>query len=183
MEDHVSRLRVGIVGCGAVAEWHANNGYSALSNTVDLAAVCDRREERAQAIAGPFGARMYANLDDMLRDGRIDAVDLCVPHHLHASLALKALEAGRHVLVEKPIATTVVDAERMVEAAAKRNLTLCISENYPFLEPFRRARELIQAGEIGRLVTLRSHRIGYLGGIWLRDGWRQNAVNFNTRTR
>jgi predicted dehydrogenase len=163
------------VGCGAVAEWHANNGYAALSDTVDLAAVCDRRAERAQAIAAPFGATMYANLDEMLRDGRLDAVDLCVPHHLHASLAVKALETGRHVLVEKPIATTVADAERMVEAAAKRNLTLCISENYPFLEPFRRARQLIQAGEIGRLVTLRSHRIGYLGGIWLRDGWRQNA--------
>jgi predicted dehydrogenase len=118
---------------------------------------------------------MYANFDEMLRDGRIDAVDLCVPHHLHANLALTALEAGRHVLVEKPIATSIADAERMVETAEKRNLTLCVSENYPFLEPFRRARDLIQAGEIGRLVSLRSHRIGYLGGIWLRDGWRQNA--------
>src|SRR5205085_1919265 len=84
-------------------------------------------------------------------------------------------EAGKHVLVEKPIATSVEDAERMVELAARKQLALCVSENYPFLEPFQRARQLIQDGEIGQLVTLRSHRIGYLSGIWLRDGWRQNA--------
>jgi predicted dehydrogenase len=111
----------------------------------------------------------------MLSDRRIDAVDLCVPHPLHATLAIKALESGRHVLVEKPIATTVADAERMVDTAERKGLTLCVSENYPFLEPFRRAQEMIQGGEIGRLVCLRSHRVGYLSGIWLRDGWRQNA--------
>jgi len=171
----VSRLRVALVGCGAVAEWHADNGYAALTDSVELAAVCDRRNDRAAAIAAPFGARVYKDFDDVLRDGRVEAVDLCVPHPIHASLALKALEAGKHVLVEKPIATNVADAERMVELADRRNLTLCISENYPFLEPFQRARQLIQDGEIGKLVTLRSHRIGFLSGIWLRDGWRQNA--------
>jgi predicted dehydrogenase len=63
----------------------------------------------------------------------------------------------------------------MVDLAVARGLTLCVSENYPFSEPFRRARAMIAAGEIGRVVALRSHRIGYLGGIWLRDGWRQDA--------
>ncbi len=171
----MSRLRVGIVGCGAVAELHANFGYAALSGSVDLVAVCDRRNDRASAIASPFGATTYNNFDEMLRDPRVDAVDLCVPHAAHADLAVKALEAGRHVLVEKPIATSVASAEKMVETAEKRGLTLCVSENYPFLDPFRRAQEMIQSGEIGRVVSLRSHRVGYLSGIWLRDGWRQNA--------
>jgi len=116
----VSRLRVALVGCGAVAEWHADNGYAALTDSVELAAVCDRRNDRAAAIAAPFGARVYANFDDVLRDGRVEAVDLCVPHPIHASLALKALEAGKHVLVEKPIATNVADAERMVAEAVER---------------------------------------------------------------
>jgi predicted dehydrogenase len=170
-----AHLNVGLVGCGAVAAWHADHGYAALRGRVDLVAVCDPREERARELAAPYQATVHSDLDAMLRDPRVEAVDLCVPHPLHARLALAALDAGRHVLVEKPIATRVPDAEQMVATAARRGLTLCVSENYPFLEPFRRARALIQAGEIGRLVTLRSHRIGYLGEIWLRDGWRQNA--------
>jgi predicted dehydrogenase len=174
-EDGVPRFRVGIVGCGAVAEWHASNGYAALLDTVELAAACDRRSDRAERIATPFGAKVYTDFDEMLRDDQIDAVDLCVPHQVHATLAIKALEAGRHVLVEKPIATSVAAAEAMVRTAESKKLTLCVSENYPFLEPFRQARALIKSGELGRLVTLRSHRIGYLSGIWLRDGWRQNA--------
>jgi predicted dehydrogenase len=174
-EGQVSQTKIGIVGCGAVAELHANNGYAALADLVQLVAVCDRRDDRADHIASSFGSKIYHDYDEMLRDDQIEAVDLCVPHPVHASLALKALRTGRHVLVEKPIATNVADAEQMVEEAERRNLTLCVSENYPFLEPFRRAKELIEAGEIGRLVALRSHRIGYLAGIWLRDGWRQNA--------
>jgi len=138
-------------------------------------AVCDRRNDRASAIASQFGATIYSSFDEMLRDPKVDAVDLCVPHAVHSAFAIKALEAGRHVLVEKPIATNLPDAERMVETADKRGLTLCVSENYPFLDPFRRAQEMIVAGEIGRVVSLRSHRVGYLSGIWLRDGWRQNA--------
>src|SRR5713226_7016178 len=118
-EGPVPRFRVGLVGCGAVAEWHASNGYAALLDTVELTAVCDRRSERANIIATPFGATVYGNFDDLLRDDRIDAVDLCVPHPIHASLAIKALESGRHVLVEKPIATTVADAELMVDTAKK----------------------------------------------------------------
>jgi predicted dehydrogenase len=165
-----------IVGCGAVADWHADRGYAELGNLVRLAAVCDTRPERAEALARRYDARPFTRFEDVLADPAIQGIDLCVPHHLHAPLALQALEAGKHVLVEKPIATTVEDAERMVSLAEQRGLTLCVSEQYPFSPPFRRAREMIQAGEIGRIVTLRTHRVGYLEGIWLRDGWRQNAA-------
>ena len=88
---------------------------------------------------------------------------------------MRALTAGRHVLVEKPIATSVEDAERMVGLAEERGLALSVSEQYPFSLPFVKARELIQEGAIGKLVTIRTHRVGYLDGIWMRDGWRQNA--------
>jgi predicted dehydrogenase len=168
-------FNVGLVGCGAVADWHADRGYAELGNLVRLAAVCDTRRDRAEALAGRYDARPYTDLAAMLADSSIQGVDLCVPHHLHAPLALQALAAGKHVLVEKPIATTVEDAERMVALAAERGLTLCVSEQYPFSPPFCKAREMVQAGEIGKLVTIRTHRVGYLEGIWMRDGWRQNA--------
>jgi predicted dehydrogenase len=158
-----------------VAAYHVERGYSHLGDLVRVSAVCDARADRAEALAQSCGARPYSNLATMLATAEIDGVDLCVPHHLHAPLALQALDAGKHVLVEKPIATTVAEAEQMVSRAAERGLTLCVSEQYPFSTPFRRARDLIQAGEIGKLVTIRTHRVGYLDGIWLRDGWRQDA--------
>ena len=169
-------FKVGLVGCGVVAAWHVDHGYAHLADLVRLVAVCDAREERAAALAQRCGARPSTDVAALLADPSIDGIDLCVPHHLHAPLALQALAAGKHVLVEKPIATRVADAERMVALAAQQGLTLCVAEQYPFSPPFRRARDLIQAGEIGPLVTIRTQRIGYLEDIWMRDGWRQNAA-------
>ncbi|MBI2938897.1 MAG: Gfo/Idh/MocA family oxidoreductase [Chloroflexi bacterium] len=171
----MSRFTIGLVGCGVVADWHVDWGYAHLTDLVRLAAVCDTRLERAEALAARTGARAYNRLEDLLADPAIDGVDICLPHHLHAPAALQALAAGKHVLVEKPLATTVENGERMVGAAAERGLTLCVTEQYPFSMPFQRARDLIQSGEIGKLVTIRTHRVGYLGGVWMRDGWRQNA--------
>ena len=168
-------FNVAIVGCGAVADWHAQRGYGNLMDLVRLAVVCDTRRDRAEGLAGPTGARAVTDLDEVLADQTIQGVDLCVPHHLHAPLAMRALAAGKHVLVEKPIATSVEDAERMVALAEERGLALSVSEQYPFSPPFVKARELIQEGAIGKLVTIRTHRVGYLEGIWMRDGWRQNA--------
>ncbi len=171
----MSDFNVAIVGCGVVADWHADRGYAYLKDLVRVATVCDTRRDRAEALAARIGAKPVDNLDTVLADPSIHGVDLCVPHHLHASLALKVLAAGKHVLVEKPLATTVEDGEKMVAAAAEKSLVLCMNEQYPFSEPFLRAREMIQAGEIGKLVTIRTHRVGYLHEIWMRDGWRQNA--------
>jgi predicted dehydrogenase len=174
-EGAMEPLRVGLVGCGAVAEWHVDSGYRAVPESARVVATCDMRLDRAAALASPLEATAYVDLDLMLRDPQVEAVDLCSPHPLHAPMALAALAAGKHVLVEKPLATTVADGAAMVALAAERGLTLCVSENYPFSEPFRRAKAMIEAGEIGRVVALRSHRVGYLEGIWLRDGWRQDA--------
>jgi len=171
----VAEFNVAIVGCGAVADWHADRGYAHLKDLARLTAVCDTRLDRAEALAQRFDARPVTALDDVLADSTIDGVDLCVPHHLHAPLALRALAAGKHVLVEKPIATSVEDAERMVALADEQGLALCVTEQYPFSPPFLRAKELIAEGAIGKIVTIRTHRVGFLDGIWLRDGWRQNA--------
>lgn len=179
-------FRIGLVGCGAVADMHWNTGFAALLESapdlVRLVAAADTRGDRlgafaarARAAAPDTDVQEYASYEDLLADPAVDGVDLCVPHRAHAPMTLQALAAGKHVLTEKPIADTVAGAEEMVAQAERAGLTLCVNENYPFSEPFRRARELIAGGRLGRICVVRSHRIGYLGGVWLRDGWRQNA--------
>jgi UDP-N-acetyl-2-amino-2-deoxyglucuronate dehydrogenase len=189
-------FRIGLIGCGAVADMHWTTGYLALRarapELLRLVAACDTRPdrlepfvERARAAMAQghgssakgrgVGVAAYARYEDLLADPEIDGVDLCVPHRAHAPMALQALAAGKHVLVEKPIADTVAGADQMVAAAQRAGLTLCVNENYPFSEPFRRARQLVNDGRLGRLCIVRSHRVMYLDGIWLRDGWRQNA--------
>ena len=132
-------FNVGLVGCGAVADWHADHGYTHLSEVVRLAAVCDTRRERAEALASRHDSKVFTEFAALLADPTIDGVDLCVPHYLHAPLALQALAAGKHVLVEKPIATSVADAEQMVALARVKGVTLCVCEQYPFSPPFRMA--------------------------------------------
>ncbi|HUX85528.1 MAG TPA: Gfo/Idh/MocA family oxidoreductase, partial [Chloroflexota bacterium] len=149
----MSEFNVAIIGCGVVADWHADRGYAFLKDVARVTTVCDTRLDRAEALAVRIGARASDNLDAVLADPSIHGVDLCVPHQLHASLTLKALAAGKHVLVEKPLATNVADGERMVAAAAEKSLVLSMNEQYPFSEPFLRARQMIEAGEIGKLVT------------------------------
>src|SRR4051812_42967160 len=100
----MSLFTVGLVGCGAVAAYHVERGYRRLADLVRVSAVCDARPDRAEALAQSCGARPYTDLASLLAGAEIDGVDLCVPHHLYASLALQALHAGKHVLVEKPIA-------------------------------------------------------------------------------
>lgn len=171
----MASFAVGIVGCGVVAQGHVENGYNNLRDLAEVVAVCDPRLERAQEFAGKLGARAYGSLDEMLTHPGLGGVDICTPHPLHAAQTLQALDAGKHVLVEKPIATTVPDAEAMVAKAREKNLVLCINEQYPFSAPFRRARQLIDAGDIGKLVMVRTHRVGFLRDMWLRDGWRHRT--------
>jgi predicted dehydrogenase len=166
---------VAIVGCGAVTRLVRIPVYPRLANLARVVAVCDPDQQRAHDVAAQLSApKVYARLEDVLADSAVEAVDICTPHALHAQPALQSLEAGRHVLVEKPIATTFADGQRMVAAARSANKVLAVNEQIRFGAGLRAAREHIERGAIGDLVSVRAHRLFELPPPYAASGWRND---------
>jgi len=149
-------IQVAIVGCGRISDLH-ELGYRERDDA-RIAAVCDTNERRAQKKAQAWGAeKFYTNLDQVLEDPAIDLVELLVPHHLHADMTVAACNAGKHVSVQKPMARTVAEADRMIQAAQRAAVTLRVYENFVFYPPHVRAKQMIDAGEIGEPQMIRMH--------------------------
>ncbi len=142
------KLRLCLVGCGMIGRVHAQ-ACQKHQDTIELY-VCDADATRARAFEDEFeAAGVISDYDRVLSDPRIDAVDLCLPHHLHAELALSAFGAGKHVLLEKPIANSLAEADSIIDAARSAGLVLAVSENFRFEPAIRRTIEIIDRGDIG----------------------------------
>lgn len=150
-------IRFGLIGCGRVAPRHAQS-LAQLPET-HLVAVADIKPNRAENFAQEYGAAMYTDHQALLERDDLDAVSICVPSGLHAEVTMDALAAGKHVLVEKPIALNLDDADRMIAAAADRGLTLGVVLQNRYNSPMQDVRRLIDAGGLGRL---------YLGAVCVR---------------
>lgn len=163
-------LRVGIVGCGRIADLQAL-GYLAHPRC-RIVAVCDVDGARAAERGRAFGAAsVYTDLDRLLADPDVDAVDILTPHHLHAAQAVAALEAGKHVSLQKPPTRTLAELGAVAQAAARTGRVLRVFENFMHYPPHRKARELIDAGAIGTPLSI---RLKTAAGR-LTDGWRVEA--------
>jgi predicted dehydrogenase len=154
---------VGLIGCGKVGQIHA----AALRSIADaeLTAVCDVSAERVRTFADRYGTRGYTDVDAMLREGRVEAVVIGTPHPLHAAPAVRAAEAGVHVLVEKPMAATLADCDAMLAAANRAGVLLGVISQRRLYEPVRRMKEAIDAGKIGRPAL----------GVFTMYSWREAA--------
>ncbi|MCW5849499.1 MAG: Gfo/Idh/MocA family oxidoreductase [Anaerolineae bacterium] len=139
-------LRVGIMGAGQVAQRHAE-AYAQL-NDVIVTAIADVDAKRAEALAKPSGARVYPNWEAML-DADLDAVSICLPHHLHRGSATAAAQRGWHILLEKPIANTLADADAILQATGQAEVRLMISFVHRFREEWQTAKGIIARGELG----------------------------------
>jgi predicted dehydrogenase len=142
------RHGVGLIGLGQISVQHLA-GYAAASDRIDVVAVCDTDAVRADAVAGALGARAYTDIAGLLGDERVVSVDLALPHHLHYQAASAALAAGKHVLVEKPLAPTSAQCRALIEQASAAGLTLGVAENTPFVAAYRAAERLVRTGAIG----------------------------------
>lgn len=167
-------VRIVLVGCGAIGWEVATRVYAhPTGGRYRLVAAVDPHADRAEAVSALLGIPAFASLAEVVAAGvEFDAVDQRLPHHLHVDAAIEALTAGRHVLVEKPLATSIADATRMVAAAADSDLVAAIAENYPHLSAVKAARHAIATGQAGAIRALRTTRAYTLGGVWVRDGWR-----------
>jgi predicted dehydrogenase len=143
-------MNVGIVGAGTIGRIHAE-AYARQPNCA-VVAVADVDAERGQRLAEPFGATYFPSLNHLLAGARVDAVSVCLPHALHAEAVLMAAAAGKHVLCEKPIATTLDDADRMIAACRESKVTLMIGHTHRFYPEHVRARQLLDEGAIGRVL-------------------------------
>ncbi|HEX3752881.1 MAG TPA: Gfo/Idh/MocA family oxidoreductase [Streptosporangiaceae bacterium] len=169
-------VRVALVGCGAIGELVAQHVYATATRGFRLVAAIDPQAERREAVAGPLGVPSYPSAQAAVDAGVvIEAADIRTPHARHADTALDALGRGWHVLVEKPLATTLADGERIQRAAAAAGRVAAVAENYPHIKAVQAARDAMAAGTVGEVLALRTTRAFTLGGVWLRDGWRRGG--------
>jgi predicted dehydrogenase len=147
------RIRVGIVGVG-IGSVHAA-GYSKLPN-VEIAALCDIDAGRAEALAGRYGVKnIYTDYEAMLAEAKLDAVSVCTPNALHAPVAIAALQAGCHVLCEKPLSVNATEGARIVEAARKATGKFMIGMNNRFRGDTQILRKYIESGDLGDIYYAR----------------------------
>lgn len=153
MNDH---MRVGLIGAGGIAVRHLS-GYAAHSDRVRVTAVADVVEENARRLLdGSDDVPIYTDYQDMLAKEQLDAVDICLPHHLHTDAIVAAAEAGLDVLCEKPLCLTLEEASRIDEVIQRTGITLMCAHNQLFRPPVAKARQLIDDGAIGAIYELRT---------------------------
>jgi predicted dehydrogenase len=151
--------------------------FRAYPDILELTAVCDVREDAAGNFAASAGetVRVFTDFDKMIETGGIDAVDLCTPHNLHAPHAIAAAKAGKHVLVEKPMACSVEECLQMVEAAEAAGVTLMVAQVLRYVPGNVGARKLIDSGELGQVWWARADTWAGGGSTerpgheWMRD--------------
>ena len=148
-------IRIGILGCGKIAQVRHIPEYAA-NPDCELAAFYNPTRKRAEDMAAKYGGRVYDTPEALLAAAEIDAVSVCAANYAHAELAIKAMRAGKDVLCEKPMAVTPEDCEAMVKTARETGRTLMIAHNQRFAKAHVKAKALIDAGTIGRIVTFRT---------------------------
>jgi len=161
----MEKIRVGIIGCGAIAQRRHLPEY-AFNENVEIVAVCDINEERVNEVAEKYRAKAYLNYEELLSNSELDAVSVCLPNYLHAPVSIAALNAGLHVLCEKPMATSAQEAKAMIAAAEKNGKKLMIGHNQRFVPSHQKARQLIESGEVGKIYSFRTS-FGHRGP----EGW------------
>ena len=160
MEEVISRLtskisdpiRVGVVGLGRGFGLTAPSALA--SQFVQFLAATAPREESRAAFRDIFQGVTYPSYDELLDDPFVEAIHIATPHQLHAEMAIQAAEKGKHVLVEKPIAISLADAERMISACEINEVTLMVGPAHSFDGPILKAKQLIESNQFGRVLAI-----------------------------
>jgi len=171
------RVRIGLLGCGRIADLHAA-GYLDHPGA-EIFAVCDVDPAIARQRAGLWGAtRCYTSAEELVADPEVDAIDVLTPHHLHAEHAIAALEAGKHVSLQKPPARSLAEYDRIAAAADQSTKIFRVFENFMHYPPHVTAKELIDSGVIGIPLSVRLKTAGGRPDA----GWRVEPSSLAWRT-
>lgn len=151
----MSKTKVAILGCGFIAEIHAAS-YARFVSDAEVVAVYTRKLEKAKAFAESFGiGAWYDDVDTLLKETDCDVVDICLPNVLHHEVCLKAANAGKHVIIEKPLCLSLKEADEMIEACRKNGKLLMYAEELCFAPKYERVRAIVEKGALGKLYMLK----------------------------
>ena len=173
--------RIALIGCGIISESHLR-GMAANRPRCELTAVCDTDRQKAQNAADKWheicpeapSPAITTDYAELLANSEIDAFDLCLPHHLHRRMTIAALEAGKHVLCEKPLALTPEDCDAMAQNAEKTGKVLMHGENMRTSPNAVTAAQLVKDGRVGTIVGVQS-TYAHWQSVALNYGWRTEA--------
>lgn len=165
----MDQIKVAVIGCGSISK-HRHIPEYAANPHVKLVAFCDPVIERAEQFAQLHGGKAYSDYEEMLNKEKPDAVSVCTPNFVHAPAAIAAANAGAHVLVEKPMAASEAECEAMIEAARRNGALLMVGHNQRYMPPHVKAKEILQSGVLGKVLTFRTS-FGHPGPeSWSADG-------------
>jgi predicted dehydrogenase len=176
----MERIRVGLIGVGGISSLHYL-GYQD-NPEAELHAICDVNNELLQRRVRDWGVpKAYADYRELLADPKVDAVEVITPHHLHAPIGVAALEAGKHVSMQKPMAMNVAECDALIAAASRSGKLFRVFENFRYYPPLVRAKDLLDSGAIGEPLSIRMKIVqGSMGKGWKvpysRWAWRFDAA-------
>ena len=154
----MKKLRILLVGAAFSADLHCD-GYSRIRDKIEIVGICDKDLSRVKTLADRYGFTGYTAYDDYnnaIANCDCDLVDICMPNFLHHDVAIKAMHAGRNIICEKPLATTVEDAQDMVDTAERLGKHIYYAEDWLFAPAFRKALSILESGQLGRPLYVRA---------------------------
>ena len=168
-------IKVGLIGGGGIADAQIR-GYRAYADVIKVTAVADVMDQTARRRAAELDAVAYLDFRQMILEADLDAVDICLPHYLHAEAIIAAAEAGKHILCEKPLCLTVQEADRVRLAIEAAGVTLMCAHNQLFLPPVAKAKELLDQGILGTVYEVHTTDSFYNDFDPQNMGWRAAAA-------
>ncbi len=163
------KLQFAIAGCGRIAGRHAMH----IHNKGILAAVCDIDTAKADTLGAAYGVRVYYSIDEMLAaEKEVDVVSVCTPNGLHKEHSIKAMNAGFHVLCEKPMAINPADCGEMIKAAEKNNRRLFAIKQNRFNPPVKAVKKILEEGRLGKISSFQLNCFWNRGNAYYHNSWK-----------
>ena len=151
----MQRTKVAILGAGFISEIHLES-YHRFIPEAEVVAVYARKEEKAKEFAAKHNIKKwYSDVDAIINESGCEIVDICLPNYLHADACIKAAKAGKHIIIEKPLAVTLEEADAMIDACKKAGVKLMYAEELCFAPKYERVRHLVKEGAVGEVYMLK----------------------------
>jgi len=172
----MQKIKFAIVGCGSIGTRHI--AVTDAEERAQIVALCDIDEKKVKEQSDLYGGiNCFTDFDEMLAKSDADVINICTPHGLHAEMAIKAANAGKHVLVEKPMALNVEDCHRMIDAAHKNNVKLMVVKQNRYNVPIALTKQVLDSGFMGKIFMVQCNVLwNRHQGYYSDSNWRGSLL-------